>query len=139
MIFDTEKYFKALATANGWGYSYGRSDYQNTYDIIQEVKDRLNNEEKDIMLYVHELNQDTIGNTVNLEILLVKDSDFKEGEYTVRNQTHILPMKNLYYNQIQDKIDCEHDFKKSILYDKINEYDKNLDGVMANIILKITQ
>ena len=137
MVFDTESYFKNLATVNTWGFSYGRKDYQNIYDITKEIVNKLANTEFNTILYCHELNQDPTTGIVNLEILLAKDSDFKEGSYEKRNQTHILPMKILVDTKILDKMDCEFDIKRSIFYDRINEFDKNLDGVLANISIDI--
>lgn len=136
MIFNTELYFKNIAIANNWGFSYGRKDYQNIYDITTAIKDKIANEEKEIALYCQELNQDVISNSVTLELLLAKKSDFKESSYEVRNQQSIYPLKKEMKSKIIELIDCESDITRCILYDRINEFDSNLDGVLANMTIR---
>ena len=137
MIFDTEGYFKLMADTNNWSFVYGRKDYQNLYDVLSEVKETFDCTDAETVLFCQELSYDLKTNKVNVEIILANKSDFVDGGYSERNEKSILPIKRLMNISIFEKIGCEHNIEKCMMYDKINEFDSNLDGVMANIILEI--
>ena len=138
MIFETRTYFEEIAQdpANDWGFSYGRTDYQNIEDVIVDVIDGVSQTEKDVLLFCREISQDPHTMMLNVELILARKSDFRDTDYKQADSENILPMKQLMHDVIYEKLDCEMDISKFNMYDKLNEYDVNVTGVYVNIIAK---
>jgi len=132
-MFDTEEVFKNIATVNNWKFVYGRKDYQNISSISNSMKNCTT--EDDVILYCHQLSKDKVSGTVSLELILGRKSEFRESDYSERNKV-IKEMEVLLDDKIVESLDCEYDIKRNIVYDKINEFDFNVDGVFSAMIIQ---
>lgn len=131
-IYDT---LKALATTNGWGFIYGRRDYNNLFHEVED-KDK-------VYLFLDPVQIDgkydeynaLVEDTFNGYFMLLKSSDFGKG-YDYKYEDDIKPLitekLQIIWNTLSDQ---EYGINVFRTTEVINEFDYNYDGILVNYSL----
>ena len=135
MIYD---FLKNMATVNNWYFEYSRSDYQNLYDGMEINK---------IHLFADPITIDSVftdsGNEIKTytgKIMLLVSSDVDET-YKTKYESHIKPLILSSTAIIKQSILCDDtiEINKFQTVEVINLFDVNLDGVLINYSITITE
>jgi hypothetical protein len=134
MIYD---FLKNIAINNDWVFKYSPADYQNLYDEATTEK---------IHLFIDPIKIDSSFSDSGFEtktytgfFMLLFSSDVDE-DYTVKYETHIKPLITTGTQVIKDLILCsEYTINKFQTIEVINRLDFNLDGVIVNYSITITE
>ncbi len=136
MIYDI---FEGIATAENWGFFYGRKDFQNLFD-------ELGNNKVQMFLdpVISTKNRTSSGNntvdsvTYTGNFLLLLSSDIEE-DYNTRYLNHIKPISETEIQLIEQSILCTGvaTIDKWSETEVINVFDYNFDGLAINYSITI--
>lgn len=128
---------KSIAEANGWEFVYGRSDFHNLYDGLDNGA---------IVLFLDPLqSSDQLGERGNTEavnwsgsFLLCMDSDIDEGGYEDRYDKYIGPITGGAEKIFKNAIKCMPDYTITSwrATEIINSMDFNADGRSITFIIE---
>ena len=132
---------KAIATANDWGFEYGREDFQNLYDVSES--------DNTIHLFLDPVgitknrgdNQEVHSITYSGLFMLLKSSDVDEVSYEYRYENYIKPLIDTNITSIEDSLVCNSlaNIDTWDITEIINVFDYNLDGVMIKYKITIDE
>lgn len=121
--------FKTIAESNGWAFRYGRSDFNNLYDEIDDGT---------VVMFLDPLTSNEVlgerGNTESINwsgsFLLCMDSSINEGDYETRYDKYIDPLTRGAVEQFKNDVRCLSDFTITSFRttEIINSFDFNVDG-----------
>jgi len=119
-----------ICTANGWGFEYGRRDFDNLYDeeMSEDVRVFL-----DPVTIDEEINEQgvTEHQTYSGSFMMLKSSDVDEKSYEDRYQDYILDLKDTINTTLKNAIICKGMLIKSWkVQEVINVFDFNFDGLL---------
>lgn len=130
---------KAIATAQGWVFNYGRQDFQNLFN---------KNEQKNLShlfldpVKVRDIDNDsgaTEKKVYSGNFMLLFSSDIDEESYEDRYINYIKPIVQGDLKTIKDEIRCNYQVSFDVweITEVINIFDYNFDGVICTY--QITQ
>ena len=130
-------FIKQIAESNGWGFSYGREDFHNLYDgldddipviFLDPVKFRESFNERGRVDFVE----------YDIKMLVSVSSNFNECDYETRYDNYILPIAAGAYKTIKNAFKCSPDtfVKSSNATEVINSGDFNVDGLAITLVVK---
>jgi len=130
------EFLNNIALLNDWVFEYSRSDYQNLFDEMDNNK---------IHLFIDPIIIDSAfsdsGNetkTYSGKFMLLLSSDVDE-DYSTKYSTYIKPLIDNGTQIIKDDLMCtEFQINKFQTVEVINLFDKNLDGILINYSITIT-
>lgn len=128
---------KAIATANSWGFTYGRSDFYNLYDGVPDGS---------VLMFLDPLSSsDILGERGNTEaiswsgkFLLSMSSNIDEIDYEERYTKYIGPITAGAFKAFKAALRCERDYviKSITSTEVINSGDFNVDGLAVSFIIE---
>ena len=127
-----------IAINNNWFFEYSRSDYQNLYDGMEINK---------IHLFADPITIDTVftdsGNEIKTytgKVMLLVSSDIDET-YKTKYINNIKPLITTSTQVIKQSILCDDtmEINKFQTIEVINLFDVNLDGVLINYSVTVTE
>lgn len=122
----------------GYEYIYGRKDYQNLYneienDVLKVFLDPVVVEDSDgdngeVEHYIH------TGN-----VMLLYSSDMNKEDYKEKYENYIKPLVTEKAAEIKGILNCEYEvtIKKWRKTHIVNLFDYNLDGIVISFIINI--
>lgn len=121
-------FLKQIADGNGWGFHYGRQDYQNLNDDIPEGV---------VQMYVDPIQTDSsftdVGNEMlsySGKLMLLLSSDVDE-DYQQKYINYIKPLFEDTRNLFIGAFACsDYEINSFKTVEIINLFDSNLDGLM---------
>lgn len=136
MIYDI---FEGIATAENWGFFYGRKDFQNLFDELENNKVQMF-----LDPVISTKNRTSSGNntvdsvTYTGNFLLLLSSDIEE-DYNTRYLNHIKPISETEIQLIEQSILCTGvaTIDKWSETEVINVFDYNFDGLAINYSITI--
>lgn len=130
-----------IAAANGWGFEYGRKDFLN---LFNEVEDKSK-----VYIFLEpsviEDNDNDTGLTESQTfsgfMTVVYSSDIDEESYEARYENYIKPIVSEAVKTLKEEIRCGQDvtFTQWKKTEVINIFDYNLDGVIITYNLTIDE
>jgi hypothetical protein len=134
MLYD---FLKNVSTDNDFVFEYSRSDYQNLYDGMDNGKVHLFVDPITIDSSFSDSGHET--KTYTGKYMLLVSSDVDE-EYKDKFESNIRPLITNSNQLIKDSILCsEYQINKFQTMEVINLFDFNLDGVLVNYSITITE
>lgn len=129
-------FLKDIADNNDWVFEYSRSDYQNLYDEM--VNDKVH-------LFVDPITIESSFSPSNIEtksfsgkLMLLMSSDVDE-DYNEKYLNKIKPLIDNALNNLKSTMLCaEIQINKFQVLEVINLFDFNLDGILVNYNVTIT-
>ncbi|MEW5675553.1 hypothetical protein ABGT15_04510 [Flavobacterium enshiense] len=127
-------YFKNVAESNNWVFKYGRSDYLNLSNEIEEPNK--------IHFFIDPIITDSNFSDVGTEtksysgkFMMLLSSDVDES-YDDKYNDYIKPLINGALQTLKNDLVCaDFDINKFQVLEVINLFDYNLDGVLVNYSL----
>jgi hypothetical protein len=134
-----KEFLEAIAVANNWPFEYGRSDFHNLFDEIEQVG--VNH------LFLDPVEINTLRNdSGSVEVIiytgrfmLLKSSDIDEVDYNYRYENYIKPIIENDLPIIEDSLICDNEATLSEwkVIEVVNLFDYNLDGVLITFKVEI--
>ena len=132
---------EAIATAHGWKFIYGRKDFNNLYNEIEEEEvSHLFVEPPEI-----EDNENDMGiiesKTYSGFVTILYSSDIDEEDYEARYDKYIKKIIDGDLKTLKDEIRCGQDilFNQWKTTEVINLFDYNFDGVILTYNITIDE
>lgn len=131
-------FLKNFATANNYYFEYSRADYQNLYDGMEINK---------IHLFADPITIDSTFSDSGIEtktytgkVMLLVSSDIDE-DYKTKYESYIKPLISESTAIIKQSILCDDtmEINKFQTIEVINLFDVNLDGVLINYSVTISE
>jgi hypothetical protein len=132
---------KAIATAEGWPFDYGRTDFHNLFEASEqkEVSHLFLDPVK-----VRDVDNDsgvTEQKVYSGSFMILFSSDIDEKSYDDRYQNYIKPIVDGDLLTIKESLRCtyEANFDLWETIEVINVFDYNFDGVICNYQITIEE
>lgn len=131
-------FLKNFANANNYYFEYSRADYQNLYDGMEINKIHLFADPITIDSTFSDSGVET--KTYTGKVMLLVSSDIDE-DYKTKYESHIKPLISESTAIIKQSILCDDNMEinKFQTIEIINLFDVNLDGVLINYSITVTE
>lgn len=129
---------KEICKAQKWGFTYGRDDFLNLYDGVDDRSKIIMF--LDPLSFTDDLNVRSITESRNHQVkfLLSVSSDFDEPDYEVRYDKYIKPLVTPALELIKNTFKCSIDYTITSLsaVEVINSGDFNVDGLAVTSVIR---
>jgi hypothetical protein len=123
-------FFKNIAETSGWGFTYGRPDYNNLKRDIEDDKHYLFVDPVELTSSFSDVGNETVSYSGRFMLLLSSDVD---DMYEDKYNDYIKPINDISLQLIKDELACSnYQINLFKVLEMINEYDQNFDGVLVN-------
>ena len=123
-------FFKYIADTNGWGFEYGRADYQNLEREIEANKVYLFADPIIIDSKFSDLGSETLSYSGQFMLLLSSDVD---EAYEDKYNDYIKPLLTDGLQILKDDMACsDYQITTFRVIEVINLFDQNFDGVLVS-------
>lgn len=128
---------KAIATAQGWNFEYGRRDFDNLFSEIEDKTQKY--------LFLDPVKTKRVKNkegvveaeTQQGTFMILMSSSLDELSYNDRYNTYIKPLIDTDNAIIEEAIRCGYDaeVKEWTITEVINLFDYNFDGIIVSFLV----